>query len=990
MRRFIAAAGVVLMGSSAWSESVDSTWIGPSGGLWHVPRHWHSGVVPDNGGGDQHFVTVDGNRRNAALVLLNQSAVVSGLKIGGDDEVQVGTALLLGLGGLENDGLLQLNSVGHTTDLRVEATSEWIGGGLVRFSNTLANRLYGVTGSTRLTVGENLTIDGSAQVGINQLALTNHGLIESNVSSGMVMDLADGETFFNDGVVRATSGSTLQLNSLVIDNTLGVIEAAGGDVVLNGFSIVSGGSLGVDKGGALRNAGVATLDGVTLAGTWTAQTGTLTVLRNDCVLLEPVKLDSAGHTTDLRIDTTPYSMMGVVETTNTLANRVYGATGAHRLVIEPTGVVRGSMQLGINQLALTNHGLIDSNMPGGIVLDLAGDVGNVSDGEIVARSGSTVTFASVGLDNTHGLIKAEDGGVVNFTGSTSLLGGEISSQGSGTLVNAGALTLDAVTLTGALELNTGTLLVLKNDNPLLGPVNSNSVGHTTDIRLDTSPYTLTDGAVVNFSNTQANRMYGVNGSTRLVIPASATVRGSMQLGAAQLSLTNHGSILADVTGGVTMALTPGGEHFNDGLIQASNGALLNMASVTLNNARGVVEALSGSEVSISAATIIGGELRTSGSGVIVNPGGASLNGVTMDAHVVAGTGSATFLHNTVVNDGIFEIASVGHVTDVRGETNPTRLDGSGEMVFTNTIVNRLYGQTGATRIINGAGHTIRGTLQLGVNQSGFTNEGTLRATGSSGITIDVSDTEDFTNLGLLEVSGGNLVVQPGEFINAGELIVEAGRAIVYNSLTPLMQTGGTLLVDGSIELPTDRPVVATGGVVTGHGVVNGDVECDGGRVNPGRDGEAGVLEVGSYTQTADGTLEVDLDGFAPETGYDVLDVAGTAILAGRLNINVGTGYVPLLGDEYVVLDAGSLVGEFELVAPCQGFLVTYDQIESRVIVSVIGSVLPADLNCDLVVDGADLGILLGAWDSDDEAADLDDSGFVDGGDLGLLLGEWTI
>ena len=52
---------------------------------------------------------------------------------------------------------------------------------------------------------------------------------------------------------------------------------------------------------------------------------------------------------------------------------------------------------------------------------------------------------------------------------------------------------------------------------------------------------------------------------------------------------------------------------------------------------------------------------------------------------------------------------------------------------------------------------------------------------------------------------------------------------------------------------------------------------------------------------------------------------------------------------------------------------------------------PGDLNGDGVVDGADLGLLLGAWGSTtNAAADLSDDGVVDGADLGLLLGSWTI
>ncbi|MFO0874063.1 MAG: LamG-like jellyroll fold domain-containing protein [Phycisphaerales bacterium] len=49
---------------------------------------------------------------------------------------------------------------------------------------------------------------------------------------------------------------------------------------------------------------------------------------------------------------------------------------------------------------------------------------------------------------------------------------------------------------------------------------------------------------------------------------------------------------------------------------------------------------------------------------------------------------------------------------------------------------------------------------------------------------------------------------------------------------------------------------------------------------------------------------------------------------------------------------------------------------------------PADLNGDGVVDGADLGTLLGAWGASGPVGDLNGDGFVDGSDLGLLLGAW--
>jgi len=54
---------------------------------------------------------------------------------------------------------------------------------------------------------------------------------------------------------------------------------------------------------------------------------------------------------------------------------------------------------------------------------------------------------------------------------------------------------------------------------------------------------------------------------------------------------------------------------------------------------------------------------------------------------------------------------------------------------------------------------------------------------------------------------------------------------------------------------------------------------------------------------------------------------------------------------------------------------------------VVGALCPADLNSDGVVDGADLGALLGAWGGDGPA-DLNGDGAVDGADLGTLLGAW--
>jgi hypothetical protein len=86
--------------------------------------------------------------------------------------------------------------------------------------------------------------------------------------------------------------------------------------------------------------------------------------------------------------------------------------------------------------------------------------------------------------------------------------------------------------------------------------------------------------------------------------------------------------------------------------------------------------------------------------------------------------------------------------------------------------------------------------------------------------------------------------------------------------------------------------------------------------------------------------------------------------------------------------------------PAATGVVTFYNRPSRFMVEAFGVVgpnvppppaCPADLNLDNVVNGADLGLMLGAWGpcpSSPCAADLNLDGVVNGADLGLMLGSW--
>jgi hypothetical protein len=65
-----------------------------------------------------------------------------------------------------------------------------------------------------------------------------------------------------------------------------------------------------------------------------------------------------------------------------------------------------------------------------------------------------------------------------------------------------------------------------------------------------------------------------------------------------------------------------------------------------------------------------------------------------------------------------------------------------------------------------------------------------------------------------------------------------------------------------------------------------------------------------------------------------------------------------------------------------------DGVLDIVCVPIGGNDCPEDLNGDGIVNGADLGLMLGAWGTSDPDADVNDDGLVNGADLGLLLGAW--
>jgi autotransporter-associated beta strand protein len=144
---------------------------------------------------------------------------------------------------------------------------------------------------------------------------------------------------------------------------------------------------------------------------------------------------------------------------------------------------------------------------------------------------------------------------------------------------------------------------------------------------------------------------------------------------------------------------------------------------------------------------------------------------------------------------------------------------------------------------------------------------------------------------------------PASLVKDGPGTLELAAANAYSGTTTVR--AGALLVRGS--LGAGGVTVASGATLCGDGTIGGEVVSDG-IVGPG-DG-AGRLSIQKrYTQNAGGTLEVDILGTTPASGYDVLAASGAVALGGTLTVRT-RGYAPVAGDRFTILTGAEVTGAF--------------------------------------------------------------------------------
>ncbi|MBM4113111.1 MAG: hypothetical protein FJ253_07015 [Phycisphaerae bacterium] len=209
------------------------------------------------------------------------------------------------------------------------------------------------------------------------------------------------------------------------------------------------------------------------------------------------------------------------------------------------------------------------------------------------------------------------------------------------------------------------------------------------------------------------------------------------------------------------------------------------------------------------------------------------------------------------------------------------------------------------------------------------------------------------------------------------------------------QGGGesTLVLDGGTVTAPSVTICALGTLI-GTGTVNSPSVTNSGEIAPGTSPGAITIQ-GTLDNMPTGVIRLEIAGLDPGTGYDLLTTTASGSTVGGVIIVSLDGFEPACSDsfEMIRIRLASTIQppDATLAALPGGFYwsVQWVTIANEAVFTVTVRRV-ADFNFDCVVDGDDLGTMLGAWGPCEGCPeDLNDDGEVNGDDLGSLLGLWS-
>jgi hypothetical protein len=622
--------------------------------------------------------------------------------------------------------------------------------------------------------------------------------------------------------------------------------------------------------------------------------------------------------------------------------------------------------------------------------------------------------SSVGLSNVSSAdtvaFRALNGGVVSLNSLASYTtdngGSTFRASGTGSKIDMTPLTnFDGGTfVTSIVEASNGGLIEMENLTTLdTGSHAIDAFGGTINLSA------LTVFTRTNFADTARLRASG--GGT--IITPNLTTLGTLpvevdgatsSVNLASLTSVNGTSFIASNGGTVapTVLAAYSGNSGVSNIFATGSGSLVDMSSVTtfsggtfnrvnviatggrveLDNVAQIVtgitnvEANDGGRVVLTDLTTFSrsfnsdsGRLRATNGGAIESPNLASVSDVTVD--LSGATSTIDFSSLASANATNFT-ASNGGVISAPAMTS----------YVTGSLAN-LRAESGGTIDFSGVTNFQGGTF---FNTDIFANGGTIDLDSVTSLTTGATDIRA-TNGGHVDLSS-LMSIAPNYLGDARILLADTNGTIQLNAAGTTTISNTEISINTGGELHGQEIELSTGANFQAIGTVEADLTNSAGTLRPGFNNQTGTLDIeGDFEGSGSGSLRIVVSSILQ---HDVVNIDGDAALGGNLHITPLSGFTPLYGTSFDIMNVtGTITGAFGPVTWDGPFAWRVEQLPN--IVRLIAE-FGADFDEDGDVDKDDLS----AWQAnysmtgvDHEDGDADDDGDVDGRDFLIWQKQYT-
>ncbi|MDY7546028.1 hemagglutinin repeat-containing protein [Glaciimonas sp. CA11.2] len=515
-----------------------------------------------------------------------------------------------------------------------------------------------------------------------------------------------------------------------------------------------------------------------------------------------------------------------------------GTLYAQRASINSTGQVvnSGTMasqsDLSVVANSINSTGIlaagIDANgqatQAGNLVLNANGQL--TATGQNTAGNNVTMTGASVNLTGAHTsangatTLTATNGDILHAGGNIQAAGGTVL-QATGTVVNdhgvintssfnstSGAFSniSGSVTQSGTSDTNIITSGITNNTSGVIATNANNSNLQSASFMNDAGVVTQAGGGALTINS---GAISNVNG--RIATNGALLLTGT--------SLNNsRGSLIANRD---AMLKLSGDLRNTQGTLQAANA--LTASAATIDNTAGRITSLDASGLSLDA------------SGVLRNIAGTTADGA--QGGVIGGNGDVALTAANAINSGSITAgnnlsAHIGNQLNNDGG----RLAAANTLALQAALLNNAQGTLDAAKInatiaqLNNNNGKINAD-QLTLHATNLSNQGGhIAQFGKDASIIDVTDTLDNANGGVIQTNSTDLTLTPRQLNNNGGTISLAGQGALTIDVgeSALQNAGGTIGSNGATQVHAGS-VHNAGGSVFGAGATtitarNGDID----------------------------------------------------------------------------------------------------------------------------------------------------------------------